>query len=115
MWPPARAAAAIRSAAVCGTCSLQTMSMFLAIRQFACPGHRRLNRVQERGADAGLLELADRRDRRAAGRRHRLAQLDRMHALVAQLLRGAEHRLDDELRRDLAREPEQQPGLDHGL
>ena len=38
-----------------------------------------------------------------------------MHLLVAELLRGAEHRLDDELRRDLAREAEQDAGLDHRL
>ena len=69
--------------------------------------HRCLDRVQERGAHACLLELADRANRRAARRGDRLAQLDRMHLLVAQQLRRAEHRLDDELRRDLAREPEQ--------
>ena len=59
--------------------------------------HRRLDRVQERGADARLLELADRGDRRPARRGHRLAQLDRVHPLVAQQLRRAEHRLHDEL------------------
>jgi hypothetical protein len=36
-------------------------------------------------------------------------------ALVAQLLRGAEHRLDDEGRRRLARDAEQDAGLDHRL
>jgi hypothetical protein len=38
-----------------------------------------------------------------------------MHLQVAQLLRGAEHRLDDELCRDLAREAEQDPRFDHRL
>ena len=38
-----------------------------------------------------------------------------MHALVAQLVRRPEHRLHDELRRYLAREAEQDPGLDHRL
>ena len=49
------------------------------------------------------------------GRGHRLAELDRVHVLVAQELRRAEHRLDDELRRDLAGEAEQNAGLDHRL
>ena len=77
--------------------------------------HGGLDRVQERGADACDLELADRGDRRAAGRGDHLAQLDRVHLQVAHLLRGAEHRLDDELGRDLAREAEQEAGLDHRL
>ena len=38
-----------------------------------------------------------------------------MDAFVAQQVRRAEHRLDDELSRHLAREPEQDPGLDHRL
>ena len=38
-----------------------------------------------------------------------------MHVLVAEQPRRAEHRLDDELRRDLAREAEQDAGLDHRL
>ena len=38
-----------------------------------------------------------------------------MHLLVPQKLRGAEHRLDDEVGGDLAREPEQDPRLDHRL
>ena len=84
-------------------------------RQLARAVHRRLDRVEESGADAGLLELADGGDRRSARRGHRLAQLDGVHALVAQLLRGAEHRLHDERRRDLARDAEQDARLDHRL
>jgi hypothetical protein len=38
-----------------------------------------------------------------------------VHVLVAQELRRAQHRLDDELGRHLAGEPEQDPGLDHGF
>src|SRR4051812_29766217 len=81
--------------------------------KLACPRHRGLNRVQEGGADAGLLELADGGDRRPTRRRDGLAQLDRMYSLVAQLLRRPEHCLDDERRRDLTRETEQDARLDH--
>ena len=38
-----------------------------------------------------------------------------MHLQVPHLLSGTEHRLDDELRRDLPGEAEQQPCLDHRL
>src|SRR3954465_13103552 len=86
-----------------------------AFCEFARAVHRGLDRVEERGAHPSLLELADRGDRRAAGRRNRLAQLDRMHALVAELFRRAEHRLHDERRRDLAGETEQDPRFDHRL
>ena len=51
----------------------------LACGELARAHHRRLDRVQERGADAGDLELADRGDRRAARRGDHLAQLDRVH------------------------------------
>src|SRR6185436_15737037 len=75
----------------------------IATGELARAVHGRLDRVQEGGADAGLLELADRRDRRPARRSDHLAQLDGVHLQVAQLLRRPEHRLHDELRRDLAR------------
>ena len=73
------------------------------------------DRVQERRADAGALELADRPGRRPAGRRHCFPELDRVHLLVPKEPRAAEHRLHDELRRDVAGEAEQQPRLDHRL
>ena len=44
------------------------------------------NRVQERGADTGLFELAQRARGRARRRGDSLAQRDRMHVLVAQQL-----------------------------
>ena len=78
-------------------------------------GCGRVDRVQERRAHAGLLEMTDRGDRGATRRRHHLAKLDRVLARVAQHLRGAEHRLDDQLGRHVAREPEQDAGLDHRL
>src|SRR3954447_3426951 len=81
--------------------------------KLACPRHRGLNRVQEGSADAGLLELADGGDRRPTRRGDGLAQLDRMHSLVAQLLRRSEHCLDDGRRRDLAGETEEDARLDH--
>ena len=76
---------------------------------------RGVDRVQERRAHARLLEMADRLDRRAAGRRHHLAELHRVLAGVAQHLRRTEHRLDDQLGRDVAREPQQDARLDHRL
>src|SRR3954470_5875875 len=58
-----------------------------ALCELAGAEHRCLNRVQERGADARDLELADRGGGRASGRCHHLPQLDRVHAQVAHLLR----------------------------
>src|SRR6185312_14319174 len=100
--PPARAASARRSATTCAGSSTTTMSISLAtFCKLPCPRHRRLNRVQERRPHSRLLELANRGDRRASRRGDGLAQLHRVHLLVAQLLGGAEHRLDHERRRDL--------------
>src|ERR1700761_2289769 len=89
-WPPSRACSTSRSAtrrpaSWASATTVISTSAGSAIRELACPVHRGLNRVQERGADAGLLELADRGDRRAARRGDRLAQLDRVHALIAEL------------------------------
>src|SRR5439155_8647498 len=57
---------------------------------------RGVDRVQERGTHPRLLEVTDRRDRGAAGRRHHLAKLHGVLARVAQHLGRAEHRLDDQ-------------------
>src|SRR6059036_3407642 len=54
--------------------------------QLARAVHRGLDRVQERGTNAGLLQLADGVDRRAARRGDRLPKLDRVHLLVAEQL-----------------------------
>src|SRR5579862_4421978 len=94
--------------------TMRSISLMRA-RQLSGARHRRLHGIQKRSADAGLLELADGGDGGAARRGHRLAQLDRVHAEVAQLLRRAEHRLHDERGRDLARDAEQDARLDHRL
>src|SRR5438874_9851788 len=108
---PAPATAASRAAASCAASSaVSTTRRSTALRatgrQLLRALHRRLDRVEEGGANACPLELPDRADRRAAGGGDHLAELHRMHLLVAQELRRPEHRLDDELRRDLAAEPE---------
>src|SRR5947208_11433599 len=56
----------------------------LAGRELFRALHCCLYGVEERSAHAGLFELADRVNRGPAGRCHRLAQLDRVHLLVAQ-------------------------------
>jgi hypothetical protein len=101
--------------AVDGRADVRAVLSIAALCELAGAEHRRLDRVQERGADARDLELADRGGGRASGRCHHLPQLDRVHAQVAHLLRRPQHGLHDELRRDLAGEPEQQPRLDHRL
>src|SRR3954465_5374487 len=88
-------------------------TLLATLCKLACPGHRSLNRVQEGSADAGLLELTDGGDRRPTRRGDGLAQLDRVHSLVAQLLRRSEHGLADKRRRDLAGETEENACLDH--
>src|SRR5437773_1372437 len=116
MCPPLRAAAASRSPTSRAGSAATTMSTALAtVCELARPRHRRLNRVEEGGADSGLLELADCGNRGAARRGDGLAQLDRVHALVAELFRRPEHGLHDERRRDLSRQAEQDAGLDHRL
>src|SRR5580765_5679676 len=95
-WPPIRAVAASRKATSAAGSSATTISISLAIAaELARSRHCRLDRVQERGAHAGLFELADRGDRCPARGGDRFAQLDRMDLLVTQLLGGAEHRLHD--------------------
>src|SRR5262249_25899872 len=86
-WPPARAAATSRSAASRAGSSATTISTSATLGELLRALHRSLDRVEERRAHAGLLELADRGDRRPARRRDGLPQLDRVHSLVAELLR----------------------------
>ena len=57
----------------------------------------------------------NRPNRRASRRGHHLPELDRVHFLVAQQLGRAEHRLNHQRCRDLARQTQQDAGLDHGL
>ena len=107
---PGRRAARRRSAPGSSRTWIVDASSLLAARELAGsdpspPGWRR---GRPRGRPlCSSSRIA--RDRRAAGRGYDLAQLDGVHLLVAQLLCRAEHRLDDELRRDLAREAEQDP------
>src|SRR5207302_1168922 len=85
---PVRRSAASRAAASASTATTISTSS-ATFGEFPGTRHRGLDRVQERGAHTRLLELADRGDRGAAGRGDGLAQLDRVHLLVAELLRGA--------------------------
>ena len=118
MWPPRAGRRGDQRRCLLGGGRVSTTGSrrpHVRVGKLARALHRRLDRVQERRPDAGALELADRVDRRPARRGDGLAELDRVDVLVAEELRRAEHRLDDELGRHLAREPEQDAGLDHRL
>src|ERR1700733_2466118 len=75
----------------------------------------RLDRRQEGGAHPVLLKLADRRDRRARGRRHRVPQDDRVLARVAHHRRRAVNGLRHHLKRRLARHAQQDARVYHRL
>src|SRR4029450_1929415 len=71
---------------------LHTTALGFAFSQLFGSLHRSLDRVQERSAGPGALELANPADRRPARRGDHLPQRDRVHLLVAEQLRRPEHR-----------------------
>src|SRR4051794_19334750 len=101
MFPPRRASSARSSATAAAgssrTCSSGRVVSLIAAGELLAALHGGVDGVEEGGAHAVDLELADGADRGAAGRGDHLPQLDRVDALVAQELRRPEHRLDDEL------------------
>src|SRR6202035_4186824 len=75
----------------------------------------RLDRREEGGAYPVLLKLADRRDRRARGRRHRVPQDDRVLSRVAQHRRRAVNDLRHHLKRRPAWHAKQDARVHHRL
>ena len=76
---------------------------------------RRAHRVEDRGAQARRLELAQPGRGRAAGRRDRGAQRLRAVAALGEQRGRAEQRLHHELLRHVAGEPDEHAGFDHRL
>src|SRR4051794_11422481 len=95
--------------------SLSVVVLVAALRELFAALLGGVDRIQEGRAHAGLFEVSDRLDRRSARRGHHLTKLDGVLAGVAQHLGRPEHRLDDQLGRDVARQPEQDARLDHRL
>src|SRR6202167_1855978 len=112
--PPSAAWAAMSSpTARAGSSRTWSCGSLIAAGELFASLHRGIDRGHEFGSHPCLLELPDRADRRPARRGDHLAQLDRVDVLVAQELRGAEHRLDDEPRPGLPRLAVQDARLAH--